>query len=270
MTRKKSKSKKRKVVVYYQTVTEESAEHGDYDSEGFYEEYIVEPDKFEADEGQTAATLAVKFINHHGAIEPSSSHFHKGIWYTSIDPKENYQTGEKMYFTFHPENFSEFEEAKIHQMLMGKRKKNPVNSELLDFLEKHHVFWGRDKNGDIWVMTSGYKTHHDLGHYGIEKVMMKHGYYMADEEFDQMSGQTKATYKKRKGKVKNPKSKNPFDGVAVAKKDRPRVSAKIRKLMHEGYPAKQAVAIALSMYAEHKLGPRGGRVKKTHKPRKKK
>ena len=51
MTRKKSKSKKRKVVVYYQTVTEESAEHGDYDSEGFYEEYIVEPDKFEADEG---------------------------------------------------------------------------------------------------------------------------------------------------------------------------------------------------------------------------
>ena len=140
------------------------------------------------------------------------------------------------------------------------KKKNPSDeSDLYEFLEKHHVFWDRDKDGNIWVMTSGYKTHHDLGHYGIEKVMMKYGYYMADEEFDRLSGQTKATYKKRKGKVKNPKSKNPFDGVAVAKKDRPRVSAKIRKLMHEGFTNNEAVAIALSMYAEHKLGPRGGK-----------
>ena len=42
------------------------------------------------------------------------------------------------------------------------------------------------------------------------------------------------------------------------------VSIKIKKLKSEGYPHKQAVAIALSMRDSGKLGPRGGYIKKRH------
>ena len=42
-------------------------------------------------------------------------------------------------------------------------------------------------------------------------------------------------------------------------------SYKIEKLMKEGYPQKQAVAIALQMKKEGKLGPRGGYLKKKSK-----
>lgn len=41
-----------------------------------------------------------------------------------------------------------------------------------------------------------------------------------------------------------------------------RVGAKIRKLREEGYPHKQAVAIALSMERQGRIGPRGGYVRK--------
>ena len=43
------------------------------------------------------------------------------------------------------------------------------------------------------------------------------------------------------------------------------VSNKIRKLRKEGYPQRQAVAIALSLVNKGKLGPRGGLVKTTKK-----
>lgn len=36
------------------------------------------------------------------------------------------------------------------------------------------------------------------------------------------------------------------------------VGYKIKKLMKEGYPHKQAIAIAIKMYEKGKLGPRGG------------
>ena len=48
------------------------------------------------------------------------------------------------------------------------------------------------------------------------------------------------------------------------------VSNKIRKLRKEGYPQKQAVAIALSLADKGKLGPRGGIIKTKKKTNKKK
>lgn len=52
--------------------------------------------------------------------------------------------------------------------------------------------------------------------------------------------------------------KNPLERVQVKAKDRKSVSAKIRSLINEGYPVKQAVAMALSMYGSNRLGPKGG------------
>ena len=89
------------------------------------------------------------------------------------------------------------------------------DKELYKFLEDHHVFWGRDKDGNIFINTSGYKTHFDLGHYGLEKIMREHGYYMFDEEFDRISGTTMGRYKKLK--KKNPKGKIAKYGAFRAK-----------------------------------------------------
>lgn len=57
------------------------------------------------------------------------------------------------------------------------------------------------------------------------------------------------------------------DGTTLEGDARSRVSAKIRKLMHEGKPQKQAVAMALSMERAGRLGPKGGyqRVRRTRR-----
>jgi len=47
------------------------------------------------------------------------------------------------------------------------------------------------------------------------------------------------------------------------------VSLKIKKLIMKGYPAKQAIAIALSMKDKKRLGPRGGYKKSRRRSRKK-
>ena len=67
--------------------------------------------------------------------------------------------------------------------------------------------------------------------------------------------------KTQKNKRKSPKK---------SKKKSSDVGMKIKKLMKEGYPHKQAVAIALSMKKSNKLGPRGGykKSKKRKSPKK--
>ena len=69
--------------------------------------------------------------------------------------------------------------------------------------------------------------------------------------------------KTQKNKRKSPKK---------SKKKISDVGMKIKKLMKEGYPHKQAIAIALSMKKSNKLGPRGGykKSKKRKSPKKSK
>ena len=56
-----------------------------------------------------------------------------------------------------------------------------------------------------------------------------------------------------------------YDFESKQQKNKAAVSNKIRKLRKEGYPQRQAVAIALSLVNKGKLGPRGGLVKTTKK-----
>jgi hypothetical protein len=66
----------------------------------------------------------------------------------------------------------------------------------------------------------------------------------------------KATEKGRALMAKYPK-KNP-QYKKLSKPAKFRVSRKILKLIHEGYPVKQAAAIAYKYEREHKIGPKGG------------
>ena len=73
-------------------------------------------------------------------------------------------------------------------------------------------------------------------------------------------------------KLEKPKRKSPKRKSTNRKSTKRKstdVGMKIRKLMKEGYPHKQAVAIALSMKNSNKLGPRGGYKKSPKKSKRK-
>jgi len=117
------KTKKRHIQVYYQTITPESAKDGDYADGGEEDIIDCEPDKYDIDEGITAVELAVEALRKGGATEPSSSQFHKKIWYSTPDAEENYRTGEMTYYTYHLHNFHESEELAVFMLMTGKKPK---------------------------------------------------------------------------------------------------------------------------------------------------
>ena len=102
------------VNVYFARVTPESAEDGDFSETGVVDEGIsLEPDEDEREDGLTAVDLAVKLLKHEGATQPSSTHFHKGIWYASGFEVVSYRTGEEEERTFHLKGFTEREEREV-------------------------------------------------------------------------------------------------------------------------------------------------------------
>lgn len=60
-------------------------EHGWVNETG--EEF--ELDEFDREEGVTLASKIAEFLKRNGAVEPSSSHFHEGIWYTDYGETED-------------------------------------------------------------------------------------------------------------------------------------------------------------------------------------
>jgi hypothetical protein len=99
-----------KVQMTYDTVTPESVVDGDFEDHGFAEpggwRHSIADDIFESlvrDIGHKQAVEqmtpepeefskideVVEFISDYGPMEPSSSRFHNGIWYTQVEGSEN-------------------------------------------------------------------------------------------------------------------------------------------------------------------------------------
>jgi hypothetical protein len=110
---------KRTIDVAYEIVTPESAEYGDAEDRGWEEQNIsMEPDRYDKEDGISAVDKAADFIIPHGPVEPSSSEFHQGIWYTTIDPEQDrayFEQGESKTYSFHLNNFSVDEEKGIYK-----------------------------------------------------------------------------------------------------------------------------------------------------------
>lgn len=100
----------KKLEIYFQTITPESAEQGDFAETGHEETKKL-----------SSIQEAIKEIQKY-CVEASSSNFHKGIWYSSTDPDTDYTTGEEKYNTLHLEGFSEFEERVIYKAVTGEEK----------------------------------------------------------------------------------------------------------------------------------------------------
>lgn len=106
-----------RILTTFQTVTpgeedgdDPEVENGWIDDEGY---------EIEADDDESVAEVAAKFILREYGTEPSSSHFHSGIWYSessSSDPTD-WRTGETTTKSFHLKGFSEEEEKQIFKII---------------------------------------------------------------------------------------------------------------------------------------------------------
>lgn len=89
-----------KVRISYETVTPESAEIGDAEEHGWIDEEGTGHD----------VESAIRLLQ---GKEPSSSHFHLGIWYTDIDGDIDFRSGAETRQSYHLDNFSEIEQRAI-------------------------------------------------------------------------------------------------------------------------------------------------------------
>jgi hypothetical protein len=116
----------KQIFTTYSTVTEESLAQGDHAENGWYDSGFrfdaadkpetgepCEPDKFDKEDGITSVDLAVRYLKDKGACQPSGSHFHPGIWYSTEFQTEDYSSGEQVEYNFHLENFTEDEQQEI-------------------------------------------------------------------------------------------------------------------------------------------------------------
>jgi hypothetical protein len=111
-----------RILISYSVVTPESAEHGEAAEQGWINEEGVycEPDPFERGEGQTRVDVALRYIP--VFCEASSSHFHKGVWYTESDGDTDYRTGAVTTRAFHLVGFTEQEEREIFERIRADRR----------------------------------------------------------------------------------------------------------------------------------------------------
>lgn len=75
----------RRIKTSFEIVTEESAAEGDVAERGWENEEGVdmEPDEVDRDDDVTGVDKAVEFLEDEGATYPSSSEFHRGVWYSA-------------------------------------------------------------------------------------------------------------------------------------------------------------------------------------------
>lgn len=108
-----------RIRVTFETVTEESARDGEVAERG-WEDEEGEPMLDEDDpDREEVVENAVEYLTSNGATEPSSSAFHRGVWYRQTDADINYRTGAARYRSYHLVGFTAEEEREVFEELFG-------------------------------------------------------------------------------------------------------------------------------------------------------
>lgn len=99
-----------KIKTTYQIVTHESAAIGDCAESGWIDE-----------DGVPFASVqdAAEFLIDNGARYPSSTMFHKGLWYSG-DPDTDYRTGAEETHSFHLYDFTPDQEKEVYRRVVGE------------------------------------------------------------------------------------------------------------------------------------------------------
>jgi hypothetical protein len=116
-------------ISYSRVTWGDSGDSDDYEEDhGWINEDGVEfePDDGDVEDGMTESesivNQAAAFLKKEGATQPSSSEFHKGIWYSTESETIDYGTGEEEERSFHLEGFSSEEEAEIYKQTTQRRR----------------------------------------------------------------------------------------------------------------------------------------------------
>ena len=68
----------------------------------------------------------IEGLQDNGVSEPSSSHFHPGVWYTAYEYNQDYSTGAVENRSFHLKGYTEDEERRVFEGLFGRKgQRNP-------------------------------------------------------------------------------------------------------------------------------------------------
>jgi hypothetical protein len=103
---------RRRIGVTYDIVTPESAEDGDVAERGWINEGIP----------IDGVREAIRMLKYDGPFEPSSSAFHKGVWYTESEGDTDYHTGAVETKSYHLYGFTEAEERVIFNALTKRSR----------------------------------------------------------------------------------------------------------------------------------------------------
>jgi len=116
----------RRIRITFQTVSEESAENGDFEETGWINEEgeTVEPDDYDVDEhgseSAAAVALAVKIIGRGCEASDYPNVCVGHTWYTETDADVDYSNGNETTQSFHLDGFSEEEERAIYSEITGR------------------------------------------------------------------------------------------------------------------------------------------------------
>lgn len=112
-----------KIKTTFSTITwDDTGDPDGYEEKNGYEDeegHEVEVDDFDREDGKDVADLATRWLWDHGVVEPSSSDFHPGVWYTSCEDRDM-TTGAITTRSFHLEGFTPEEEQKIFTLLFKR------------------------------------------------------------------------------------------------------------------------------------------------------
>lgn len=96
------------------------------DEEGEVLDYIEhEPvefalDEYDIEDGKTIADIAARYLRDEGAVYPSSSHFHKGVWSSSESELKHAGTFEES--SWHLKNFQDGYEEKVFNIICHRQR----------------------------------------------------------------------------------------------------------------------------------------------------
>jgi hypothetical protein len=105
----------RQITIYQETISnqDDSSVNEEHEILYYSDEDSQEPDFLD--------TVVRKITGITGSVEASSSEYHKGVWYTSIDFNQDMHSGDYIGYTAHLSGFSEAEERQIYNKLKGKK-----------------------------------------------------------------------------------------------------------------------------------------------------
>lgn len=106
----KKTAAKPRIRISYEVITEESARNGDVAERGWEDE---EGEAISLDDG---VDEAIAFLEDAGAVHPSSSAFHPGVWY-STEGEQDYNTGETTIYSYHLVDFDNDAQEEIYEAI---------------------------------------------------------------------------------------------------------------------------------------------------------